>query len=79
MPGSTGALLCLLFTLTGSGGAESCPPLRFLYAYFARLIITNMQPKTGRGGQLVMITKRLGAIESNNPGRCQGTVEPRQP
>lgn len=53
----------------GLGGAESCPPLRFLYAYFARLIITNMQPKTGRGGQLVMITKRLGAIESNNPGR----------
>jgi hypothetical protein len=32
----------------GLGGAESYPSLRFLYAYFARLIITNMQPKNGR-------------------------------
>jgi hypothetical protein len=64
VPGSTGALLCLLFTLTGSGGARELPaieiPIR-LFRSVDHYKYATQERKNGRGGQLVVIIKRLGA------------------
>jgi len=57
----------------GLGGARELPaieiPIR-LFRSVDQYKYATQERKNGRGGQLVVIIKRLGAIESNNPGRC---------